>query len=257
MHHSAVAGPDLGRALSSLLAAGVPGIQLTWMDAKVGDWVVTPRIGKPVEVQALWLNALSIAGRLELRWNEIAERGRTEFERGFWNESAGCLFDVVDADHQPGTAEASLRPNQIFAVGGLPLPLLERQRAQSVVDVVEAHLLTPVGLRTLAPGSPSYARQYTGSLRERDAAYHQGTVWPWLVGPFVEASLRVRAGAPTARDEARQRFLPPLEAHLNSAGLGHISEVIDAEPPFTPRGCPFQAWSLGEFLRLKYDVLER
>jgi predicted glycogen debranching enzyme len=239
-----------------LLACGVPGVQLTWMDAKVGDWVVTPRIGKPVEVQALWLNALWIAGRLDSRWNEIFARGRMEFERRFWNESADCLYDVLDVDHQPGTTDAALRPNQIFAVGGLPLPLLEGQRAHRVVDVAESRLLTPLGLRTLAPGSPGYAPQYIGPLRDRDAAYHQGTVWPWLIGPFVEAWLRVRENALAAREEARNRFLPPLEAHLNSAGLGHISEIADAEPPFTPRGCPFQAWSLGEFLRLKYDVLE-
>jgi glycogen debranching enzyme len=123
------------------------------------------------------------------------------------------------------------------------------------VDIVEQHLLTPLGLRTLAPGSPGYARECVGPPHQRDAAYHQGTVWPWLIGPFVEAWLRVRGHTPAAREEARNRFLPPLETHLTSAGLSHISEVTDAEPSFTPRGCPFQAWSLGEFLRLKYDVL--
>jgi predicted glycogen debranching enzyme len=240
----------------SLLAAGVPGVQLTWMDAKVGDWVITPRIGKPVEVQALWLNALSIAGRIDSRWNDDFEHGRSEFERRFWNASLGCLFDVVDVDHQTGTVDSSIRPNQIFAIGGVPLALLDGERARSVVDVVQRHLLTPLGLRTLAPGATGYTAQCLGPPDQRDRAYHQGTVWPWLIGPFVEAWLRVRGDTSAARDEARQRFLPPLEAHSTAAGLGHISEITDAEPPFTPRGCPFQAWSLGEFLRLKYDVLE-
>jgi predicted glycogen debranching enzyme len=239
----------------SLLAAGQPGVQLTWMDAKVGDWVVTPRIGKPVEIQALWLNALSIAGKINSRWNEPFEQGRAEFDRRFWSPSTNCLFDVVDVDHQRGTTDASLRPNQIFAVGGLPLTLLDGDRAHAVVDSVEQHLLTPLGLRTLAPGSPAYVAHYNGDARQRDGAYHQGIVWPWLIGPFVEAWLRVRGSSSAAKSEARARFLPPLEAHLRTAGLGHISEIADAEPPFSPRGCPFQAWSLGEFLRLKFDVL--
>ncbi len=238
-----------------LLAAGQPGIQLTWMDAKVGDHVITPRIGKPVEIQALWLNALWIAGRIDRRWNAIFERGRTEFERRFWNAALNCLFDVVDADHQPGKVDASFRPNQIFAIGGLPLALLHGQRAKSVVDAVETLLHAPLGLRTLTPGSPGYAAQCIGSPEQRDAAYHQGTVWPWLLGPFVEAWLRVRGGSADAKQQARDRFLPPLAAHLTSSGLGHIAEITDAELPFTPRGCPFQAWSLGEYLRLKYDVL--
>jgi predicted glycogen debranching enzyme len=238
-----------------LLAAGQPGVQLTWMDAKAGDWVVTPRIGKPVEVQALWLNALAIAGRLDKRWAQAFELGRAEFERRFWNPAANCLFDVIDADHQPGAVEALIRPNQIFAIGGLPLTLLQGQRAHSVVEVVETHLITPLGLRSLAPGSPGYTQQYLGTLLERDGAYHQGIVWQWLIGPFVEAWIRVRGSTAAAKREARQRFLPPLEDHLTRYGLNHISEIADAESPFTPRGCPFQAWSLGEFLRLHYDVL--
>jgi predicted glycogen debranching enzyme len=247
---------EIHMAADGLLAAGVPGVQLTWMDAKVGDWVVTPRVGKPVEVQALWLNALSIASRIDSRWNDALQLGRTQFERRFWNDSFGCLYDVVDVDHRSGNIDSSIRPNQILAIGGLPLALFDGERARSVVDTVEQLLLTPLGLRTLAPGSPAYATQCVGPPEQRDAAYHQGTVWPWLMGPFVEAWLRVRAGTPAVREEARIRFLPPLETHLNSAGLGHISEVTDAEPPFTPRGCPFQAWSLGEFLRLKYDILD-
>jgi predicted glycogen debranching enzyme len=251
-------GTRFGIRLDSdgLLAAGQPGVQLTWMDAKVGDWVVTPRVGKPVEIQALWLNALWIAGRIDRRWNETFERGRAEFEKRFWNGALDCLVDVVDADHRPGVIDAALRPNQIFAVGGLPLALLHGERAKSVVDAVESRLLTPLGLRTLAPGSPGYATQCVGPPRERDGAYHQGTVWPWLLGPFVEAWIRVRGGGAAVKADAKARFLPAIEAHLNSAGLGHISEVTDAELPFTPRGCPFQAWSLGEYLRLKYDVLK-
>jgi predicted glycogen debranching enzyme len=250
-------GTRFGIRVSSdgLLAAGQPGWQLTWMDAKVGDHVITPRIGKPVEIQALWLNALWIAGRIDPRWTATFEKGRAEFERRFWNAKLNCLFDVVDVDHKPGTADESLRPNQILAVGGLPLALLDGQRARSVVDVVESRLLAPLGLRTLAPGSPNYAPQCTGGPEQRDAAYHQGTIWPWLMGPFVEAWLRVRGDTAEAKRQAAEGFLPPLEQHLNATGLGHISEIIDAESPFTPRGCPFQAWSQGEFLRLKFDVL--
>jgi predicted glycogen debranching enzyme len=238
-----------------LLAAGQPGMQLTWMDAKVGDWVVTPRIGKPVEIQALWLNALWIAGRIDRRWGADFEKCRAEFEKRFWNSALDCLFDVVDIDFRPGIVDTALRPNQIFAVGGLPLALVHGERAKSVVDAVEARLLAPLGLRTLAPGSPGYAARCFGTPHDRDGAYHQGTIWPWLMGPFVEAWIRVRGGTTAAKAEARERFLPAFEAHLNAAGLGHISEVTDAEPPFTPRGCPFQAWSLGEYLRLKYDVV--
>jgi predicted glycogen debranching enzyme len=238
-----------------LLAAGAPGVQLTWMDAKVGDWVVTPRIGKPVEVQALWLNALAIAAEFSERWREPFERGRAAFREKFWNEARGCLFDVIDCDHKPGANDASFRPNQIFAVGGLPLALLDGDRARRVVEAVEQKLLTPLGLRSLAPGEPGYAPRYEGGVLERDGAYHQGTVWPWLLGPFVEAWLRVRENTDDAKREARERFLAPLIAHLDEAGLGHVSEIADAEPPHTPRGCPFQAWSLGELLRLDRVVL--
>src|SRR5262249_21129522 len=172
------------------------------MDAKVGDWVVTPRIGKPVEVQALWLNALSIAGRIDGRWNEAFGRGRAEFERLFWSDSLGYLFDVVDVNHQAGASDPALRPNQIFAVGGLPLTLLSGERAGAVVGAVESKLWTPLGRRPLPRDSPGYARQCTGPPQQRDAAYHQGTVWPWLIGPFVEAWLYVRGNTPDSRKEA-------------------------------------------------------
>ncbi|MGH9884520.1 MAG: amylo-alpha-1,6-glucosidase, partial [bacterium] len=161
-----------------LLAAGEPGVQLTWMDARVGSRVVTPRIGKPVEIQALWLNALAIASSHTPSWKEPLARGLAAFRQRFWNESAGCLYDVVDCDHVPDTTDATLRPNQILAVGGLPLVLLEGERARKVVDMVEEHLWTPLGLRTLAPGEPGYAPRCAGGVAERDSAYHQGTVWP-------------------------------------------------------------------------------
>jgi len=238
-----------------LLAAGEPGVQLTWMDAKIGDWVVTPRIGKPVEVQALWLNALCIATAFAPAWAEMYERGLASFRERFWNEPTGSLHDVVDVDHQAGLVDVSLRPNQICAVGGLPFALLEDSQARRVVDAVESTLLTPIGLRTLARGAPGYAPRYEGGVRERDGAYHQGTVWPWLLGAFVEAWVRVRGNSAKAKAEARARFLVPLLDHLNEAGLGHISEIADAEPPHTPRGCPFQAWSVGEALRLDQIVL--
>jgi glycogen debranching enzyme len=238
-----------------LLAAGEPGVQLTWMDAMTGDRVVTPRIGKPVEVQALWLTALRIGSAFSEQRLAVLRAGSRAFHERFWNEVDGHLYDVIDVDHHAGTVDASFRPNQILAVGGLPFPLLTGARARRVVDAVEARLLTPMGLRTLAPADPAYVPHYQGSVRERDAAYHQGTAWPWLIGPFVEAWVRVRGGTTAAKREARERFLTPLLQRLDDAGLGHISEIADGDPPFTPRGCPFQAWSVGEALRLDLAVL--
>jgi predicted glycogen debranching enzyme len=240
-----------------LLSCGEPGMQLTWMDAKVGDWVVTPRIGKPVEIQALWLNALAIGAGVSKRWEDAARRGRLAFEERFWNEAGGFLYDVVDVDHRSGAVDASFRPNQIYAVGGLPLALLDGSKASRVVSAVEERLLTPIGLRSLAPGEPGYAGSCQGGIRERDGAYHQGTIWPYLMGPFVEAWLRVHAdGKPEgAIAEARKRFLDPMLQCLDTAGLGHLPEIADAEPPHTPRGCPFQAWSVAEALRLAEQVL--
>jgi predicted glycogen debranching enzyme len=234
-----------------LLAAGEPGWQLTWMDAKVNGQVITPRIGKPVEVQALWLNALAMSDPSDDRWRRLYERGRAAFAARFWNESTGGLYDVVDADHRPGVNDDACRPNQILAVGGLPLPLLEGDRARRVVDLVERELWTPLGLRTLSPRDPRYRGTYCGDQLERDSAYHQGTAWPWLLGPFVDAWLRVRGNTPAAKAEASNRFLQPLRAHLAAAGLGHVSEIVDGDAPHTPRGCPFQAWSLGELIRIE------
>jgi predicted glycogen debranching enzyme len=225
------------------------------MDAKVGDWVVTPRIGKPVEVQALWLNALRIGSGFSESWAVAFQEGCEGFRARFWNETGGYLYDVVDPDHRSGTADATFRPNQILAVGGLPFPLIEGELARRVVDAVEARLLTPLGLRSLAPDDPAYAPHYRGGVRERDGAYHQGTVWPWLLGPFVEAWVRVRGNTAEAKREARARFLVPLLQHLDDAGLGHISEVADGDSPHAAGGCFFQAWSVGEALRLDQVVL--
>ena len=238
-----------------LLSAGEHGQQLTWMDARVDGHEITPRIGKPVEIQALWLNALAVGAKFSARWEKLFEKGCSSFESKFWNEHAGHLADVIDCDHQPGVIDLTFRPNQIFAVGGLPLMLLSKEKARRVVDAVEMLLLTPIGLRSLAPGEPGYAPHYQGDSRARDSVYHQGTVWPWLIGAFVEAWVRVHGANAAARKKAHARFLPPLYEHLNHAGLGHVSEICDAEPPHTPRGCPFQAWSLGELLRLERAVL--
>jgi predicted glycogen debranching enzyme len=229
-----------------LLYAGEAGVQLTWMDAKVGDWVVTPRIGKPIEVNALWLNALvtmaEFARALGLRTEtyEIqAECARHGFKR-FWNESANYCFDVIDG---PGASDSSLRPNQILAVSLPECPLTgDQQRA--VVDTCARHLLTSFGLRSLAPGDPKYQGRYTGGPRDRDAAYHQGTVWGWLLGPFVLAHLRVY------RDPIRAAaFLEPIANHLRTCGLGSASEIFDGDAPFVPRGCIAQAWTVAELLR--------
>jgi len=221
----------------------------------VGDWVVTPRIGKPVEIQALWLNALRIGGELTHRYRDVLERGLVSFNDRFWNSSLGALYDVVDVDHRRGTADPSLRPNQILAVGGLPYAVLDERRARTVVETVESRLWTPLGLRTLPHDDERYTERYEGDVRTRDGSYHQGTVWPWLLGPFVEAWVRVRGNTPAARRTARRRFFDPLVAHLTQAGLGHVSEIADASPPHMPRGCPFQAWSVGEALRLDLSVL--
>lgn len=235
-----------------LLSAGVPGVQLTWMDAKVGDWVVTPRIGKPVEVQALWINALRIAATWNAQWQGPAEQALQAFHERFVDPATHALFDIVDVDHVQGAVDRSIRPNQIFAVGGLPFPLLEGAAARAVLDQVESHLLTPLGLRTLAPSDPAYRGRYGGSPLERDGAYHQGTVWPWLLGPFVEAWLRVHGAEADAGAQARARFLDPLHAQLDCAGLDHLSEIADGDAPHAPAGTPFQAWSLGELLRIEH-----
>jgi glycogen debranching enzyme len=193
---------------------------------------------------------LRIAAQWNTQWSEPAARAAKSFAERFVDPQTGALFDNVDVEHVRGAVDRSVRPNQIFAVGGLPFALVEGETARAVVAQVEAQLLTPLGLRTLSPQDPTYRPRYTGTPLERDGGYHQGTVWPWLLGPFVEAWLRVQRPDAAARDAARTRFLAPLEAHLDRAGLDHISEVADGDAPHAPGGTPFQAWSLGERLRI-------
>jgi predicted glycogen debranching enzyme len=241
---------DIGAAADGLLACGVPGLQLTWMDAKFDGVVITPRIGKPVEVQALWLNALAIAAKRDASWQARFERARTAFVARFWDEERGQLHDVVDCDHVPGTVDRRCRPNQLLAVGGLPLVLLDERHARAVVDAVERWLWTCAGPRSLAADDADYRGRYRGDREQRDRAYHNGPVWPWLAGPFIEAWVRVRGGGVAIRREARERFLAPLLDRLELGGLGHLSEICDGDPPHAPVGCPFQAWSVAEAIRI-------
>jgi predicted glycogen debranching enzyme len=234
-----------------LLACGEPDTQLTWMDARADGRAVTPRTGKPVEVQALWLYALALSARDDPSWRAIFAQGCQSFRSRFWNEARSSLYDVVDADHQPGKVDDRMRPNQILAAGGLPVALLDDDQAARVVRTVEETLWTPMGLRSLAPGEPGYCARYEGGPAERDGAYHQGTVWPWLAGPFIEAWLRAHGQTPEKKAEARRKFLMPQLLRPDLPGLGHVPEIADAEPPHTARGCPFQAWSLGEIVRLE------
>jgi predicted glycogen debranching enzyme len=247
-HH--FAGTDYGIAMDAhdgLIRAGAPGYQLTWMDAKVNDWVVTPRRGKPVEIQALWYNALNLMaqwgealGKPVEEYRRWAVRARTSFNARYWHDAGGYLFDLIDGENGD---DASCRPNQVFALS-LPHPILDEVHWRPMLACVEAQLLTPYGLRTLSPGSPDYKRIYDGDLRTRDAAYHQGTVWPWLIGHFIDAWLRVHGD----RERARA-MLSAFPSHLREAGIGSISEIFDAEAPYAPRGCIAQAWSVAEVLR--------
>ena len=236
-----------------LLYAGEPGVQLTWMDAKIGDLVITPRTGKPVEIQALWYNALRIMSDLSLvfgtnadtdKFDDLADMCRQSFNAAFWNEDEDCLYDVIE----DGTRDGSIRPNQIFAAS-LPHSMLDDAKARQVVDRVAADLLTPVGLRSLSPADPRYCPVYIGSPFERDSAYHQGTVWAWLIGGFVDAYRRVYPDDIARVDE----IIAGFEPHLSEAGLGQVSEIFDADPPHTPRGCFAQAWSVAELLRVAVD----
>jgi predicted glycogen debranching enzyme len=238
-----------------LLAAGEPGVPLTWMDAKVGPWVVTPRFGKPVEIQALWVNALYIGGCFSRKWKKLYEDALESFQSRFWHKEGGYLYDAVDVNHRPGTADASFRPNQILAVGGLPTILLDKKKARRVVESVEKRLWTPAGLRSLARDEPQYSPRYEGSIWERDRAYHQGTAWPWLMGPFIEAWVWIHGNTTQAKKKARKRFFTPFLQHLDPSGSGYLPEIADGDPPHTPRGCPSQAWSVGEALRVDQLVL--
>ena len=250
-HH--VRGTRFGIAVDpadGLLREGAAGYQLTWMDAKVEDWVVTPRRGKAVEINALWYNALRLlegwlrqegGGEMATRLAARAEQARQAFNARFWYAEGAHLYDVVDGE---GGDDPACRPNQLLAIS-LSHPILDEARWKPVLAAVRERLLTPVGLRTLAPGHPDYKSTYDGDIRARDAAYHQGTVWPWLIGPFVDAWLRVNPA-----DRATTRgLLDTLVAHLDEACVGSISEIFDADAPFTPRGCIAQAWSVAEVLR--------
>ncbi|HTV48288.1 MAG TPA: amylo-alpha-1,6-glucosidase [Phycisphaerae bacterium] len=246
----------------ALIRAGEPGVQLTWMDAKIGWKVITPRYGKPVEINALWYNALRIMeflaqkagdpGRAAL-WENLAGRVQKSFVEKFWNKQLQCLYDVVGDDGKP---DAAIRPNQILAIS-LPFSILSSASAKSVLSIVQRELLTPMGLRTLSPGSPGYCGRYQGNQESRDHAYHQGTVWPWLIGPFVSAYVKVNGSSPDVRSKAWE-FLQPFEAHLRQAGIGSINEIADGDFPHLPRGCIAQAWSVGEVIRSCWeDVLGR
>lgn len=239
-----------------LLVAGSYGTQLTWMDAKYDGYAFTPRAGKPVEIQALWINALQIASTLDRRWAKPAKQAAASFEERFWDETQACLFDVVDVNGAKQIADPRVRPNQIFAVGGLPFPVLKGEKAASVVAKVQEQLVTSIGLRSLAPGENEYKGRYEGGEYERCTQYHQGTVWTWLAGPFIEAWLRVRRSTIKARKEARELFFEPLMLHVGEAGLGHLPEIADGDEPHHPRGCPFQAWSVAEALRVELNVLK-
>ncbi len=252
--HKHIQGTRFGICMDqkdSLLHQGQQGYQLTWMDAKVDDWVVTPRRGKAVEINALWYNALRLLDQWlkeEQRDNEArqigetADRARESFNRRFWYEQGGYLYDVVDAEG--GGDDPSCRPNQVMAIS-LDFPVLDESRWKPVMDVVTERLLTPVGLRSLAPGSPDYKSKYYGDLRSRDAAYHQGTVWAWLIGPYIDAWLKLNPGDPSRARDFLKGFIP----HLDESCVGSISEIFDAEAPYTPRGCVAQAWSVAEVLR--------
>jgi predicted glycogen debranching enzyme len=237
-----------------LLFGGQEGVQLTWMDAKVGDWVVTPRRGKPVEINALWYNALNILSYLlaedgneqeSLTWKTKAERVLESFNSVFWNDNRGCLYDYVDENEK----NADLRPNQVYAVS-LPFQLLNKQRATKMLKVVTEQLFTPKGLRTLERSHPDYRYFYGGNIHSRDGAYHQGTAWSFLMGPYVDAVMFVKG------DKAKKectRIIEEMLKHLDERCVGSISEIFDAEEPFTPRGCFAQAWGVAEVLRVSVE----
>ncbi|MFO0701799.1 MAG: amylo-alpha-1,6-glucosidase [Nitrospira sp.] len=245
--------------VDGLIAGGMPGTQLTWMDAKIGEWVVTPRYGKPVEIQALWIRALQVGSQLAAKFGERdyaadCRRDRTRavrsFRQRFWYEDGQYLYDVIDG---PEGDDTSMRPNQVYAMS-LCDDLLTNEQATQTLRVVKAHLLTSVGLRTLSPQDRRYRPRYEGGPRERDCAYHQGTVWPFLLGPFVTAWVSTFGRTTKSKREARS-FLNGIEASLRDTCLGHVSEIFDGDDPHAPRGCPAQAWSLAEPLRAMVEDL--
>lgn len=250
---------DIKLDSDGLLKAGNSETQLTWMDAKVDGWVVTPRHGKPVEINALWFNALKIMEMLSRRYGEDSTGFRTKaaatkkaFIKQFWNEEASCLYDVIGED---GTPDPSIRPNQILAVA-LPYTMLDDTKEKKVVYRVWKDLYTPYGLRSLSPDHPDYRGSYVGDRYQRDGAYHQGTVWSWLMGSFITAFRKVHEYSPESQIVA-EIFIRPLKAHLHDHGIGSISEIFEGNEPFEPRGCIAQAWGVAEVLRAYMeDVLE-
>jgi predicted glycogen debranching enzyme len=246
----------IGMDEDGLIRAGQPGVQLTWMDAKAGDWVVTPRRGRPVEVQALWYNALKVLEGLAAAFGEVSDAGilagrvRENFRRLFWNPAAGCFYDYLGQDGP----DASLRPNQVLA---LSLPFAVAEGENRVLARVFRSLYTSYGLRSLSPEDSRYRGRYLGDQVQRDGAYHQGTVWSWLIGPFVTAWRKTHGYSPESRDQA-MRLLAPFGQHLNDHGVGYISEIFDGDEPLVPRGCFAQAWGVAEVLRAWVEeVLEK
>jgi len=242
-----------------LLVAGDSTTQLTWMDARVGERPVTPRGGKAVEIQALWYNALCVMQDLAAKFGDELNRkryatqavlARWSFNRLFWNAPSGCLYDVVNGKSN----DASIRPNQIFAVS-LRHTMLSPERARSVVESVQNHLLTPYGLRTLAPSDPNYRGRYTGDQASRDGAYHQGTVWPWLLGPFLTAYLKVNGHREAALQQAEE-WIEPLRVRMLGPGTGQMNEIFEGDVPHGPVGCIAQAWSVAELLRASVEDLQ-
>lgn len=233
-----------------LLYAGQEGYALTWMDARIDGRAVTPRRGKPVELQCLWINALELFSNQSPRWRAHAEKARAQFRARFFRPELGYCYDVVDVDGVAGAVDAQLRPNQVLAIGGLPKMLLGRDEAEPLLQTLLEVLLVQGGLRTLAPDDPAYQGHYQGGPTARDQAYHQGTAWPWLLGPLVEAYWRLHGHEPGAKARA-ESWLAPLGRHRDGAGMGHLPEVLDGDPPHRPGGCPAQAWSLGEWMRVQ------
>jgi predicted glycogen debranching enzyme len=251
---------DIHADHDSLITAGTPGTQLTWMDVKVDGYVPTPRHGKPVEINALWLNALLMLAEIEEKLaqdihsavilRKIADQVAGNFVKAFWNRDGGYLYDVI----QGGFRDASVRPNQIFAVS-LPYSALDKAQSKAVLDLVTEQLLTPYGLRSLSPRDERYCAKYTGNRWQRDCAYHQGTVWAWLIGPYCDAYAKVHGTGKAQRKEIA-RIIQPLLDHMDQAGLGYVAEIFDGNAPHRPVGCFAQAWSVSELLRV-YDMYVR
>lgn len=249
-HHRKGTMFDIYMEEDGLLSAGSEGTQLTWMDVKAGDWVVTPRHGKAVEINALWYNALKIMEKLSESFEEegswyrdTAQRVKKSFNEQFWNRDKQCLFDVIQKDKRID----SMRPNQIIAVS-LPFEILEKDKWRIVVQKVHEKLYTPYGLRTLSKDEKDYKGIYIGDVLRRDGAYHRGTVWPWLIGPFVDAYLKVNGRSESSREQIKE-MLELFYGHMGDACIGSISEILDGDEPFYPRGCMAQAWSVAEVLR--------